>query len=99
MSLLTLILTLMAGVGFTEAVCGTPATMFHGVPDSWESVSNMSMTLLTLSPCRSGIRQFHYGWNLAGNNASFSKVNQHCLGVVTKWCKQFLRVVYALQHP
>ena len=45
MSLLSLILTLMAGVGFTEAVCGTPATMSHGVPDSWESVSNMFIVI------------------------------------------------------
>jgi len=45
MSLLTLILTLMARVGFTEAVRGTPATMFHGVPDLWESVSNMSIVI------------------------------------------------------
>jgi len=45
MSLLSLILTLMARVDFTEAVRGTPATMFHGVPDSWESVSNMSIAI------------------------------------------------------
>ena len=30
--------------------------------------------------------QSYYGWNLAGNGASFlfQKVNQHCLGVVTR---------------
>jgi len=45
MGLLILILTLMARVGFTETVRGTPATMFHGVPDSWECVSNMSIVI------------------------------------------------------
>jgi len=73
MSLLTLIHTLMARVGFTEAVCGTPATMFHGVPDSWECVSNMSIRGYShdFKPLPQWIQQFHYGWNLTGNNASF----------------------------
>ena len=57
------ILTLMAGVGLTEAMRGTPATIFHGVPDSWRvfqicplSFAAIVMTLPTLSPCRNGIR-------------------------------------------
>ena len=104
MGLLSLILTLMAGVGFltfgfTEAVCGTPATRFHGVPGSWDSVSDMSVVIHGYSY---GFTNFKHpaatgfdgntnpittgGWNLAGNDASFlfQKVNQHCLGVVTR---------------
>ena len=44
MGLLPHVLTLMASVGFlafgfTEAVCETPATRFHGIPGSFEYVS------------------------------------------------------------
>jgi len=45
MGLLSFILTLMAGVGFTEAVRGTLATRFHGVLSSWDSVSSMPIVI------------------------------------------------------
>jgi len=45
MGLLSFILTLMAGVGFTEAVHGTLATRFHGVLSSRDSVSSIPIAI------------------------------------------------------
>jgi chitin synthase len=101
MGLISVILILMAGVGFltfgfTEAVCGTPPTRFHGIG----GIENTSAVIHGFSynfanfkhpatgatfngntnPLTTG------GWNLAGNDASFlfQITNQNCLGIVTK---------------
>lgn len=120
MGLFSLILTLMAGVGFltfgfTEAVC--PTTSFHSVPDPWDSVSSNiihSYSCDLKPPATTGFDGdtnpiTTSGWNLAGNGASFlfQKVNQHCLGVLTRASRPtitneaifFFRLVHALQHP
>ncbi|KAF8640970.1 hypothetical protein AX17_000616 [Amanita inopinata Kibby_2008] len=99
MGLLTVILTLMAGVGFltfgfTEAVCGKPPNRFHG-----GSIGNSSVVIhgydydLTkfnhpaAGPFNGSTNPLLTGdWGVAGNDISFmfQKVNQNCLGLITK---------------
>ncbi|KAF8203852.1 glycosyltransferase family 2 protein [Pholiota molesta] len=86
MGLVSVILVLMAGVGFltfgfTISVCGTPANRFHGGAIGDNFIGNGSVHFNgTTNPLYTG------GWNLAGNDASFlfQKTNQNCLGLITK---------------
>ncbi|KAF8905167.1 glycosyltransferase family 2 protein [Mucidula mucida] len=84
--------------GFTEAVCGTPADRFHGGAIGDGFIGNSSVvihgydydfskfkhpavgTMGNTNPLEDS------GWGLAGNDASFlfQKVNDHCLGIITK---------------
>ncbi|KAJ7158659.1 glycosyltransferase family 2 protein [Mycena filopes] len=80
--------------GFTEAVCGTPTTAFHGSDIGASSVvingydydfstfkhPATGMFDGTTNPLTSG------DWDLGGNDASFlfQTVNHNCLGLITK---------------
>ncbi|KAF7359215.1 Glycosyltransferase family 2 protein [Mycena sanguinolenta] len=105
MGLITIILMLMAVVGFitfgfTQAVCGTPPSRFHGgaIGDT-----NIGKGSVVINGYDYDLENFHHpaagntfdgttnplfvgGWNAAGNDISFmfQKVNQNCLGVVSK---------------
>ncbi|KAG9222182.1 hypothetical protein CCMSSC00406_0009005 [Pleurotus cornucopiae] len=100
MGLLSIILFLMAGVGFltfgfTESVCGKPPNRFHG-----NEIGNSSIVIHGYDYDFSDFKHpntgstfngqtnplIQGGWDLAGNDASFlfQKTNQHCLGMITK---------------
>jgi len=99
MGLLSIILQLMAGVGFltfgfTEAVCGTPPNRYHA-----GQIENSSVIMHGLDYDFSNFKHpqvgnfngqtnplIQGGWGLAGNDASFlfQKVNQNCLGLIQK---------------
>ncbi|KAJ7075591.1 chitin synthase [Mycena belliarum] len=86
--------------GFTQAVCGSPPNRFHGGAVGASFIGNGSVTINgydydfgNFSHPRAGSTfdgksnpLFEGGWGLAGNDASFlfQKVNQHCLGVVSR---------------
>ena len=91
MGLLSFILTLMAGVGFTEAVHGTLATRFHGVLSSRDSVLSMPIV----------IHGYRYDFKPLPQRDSmaFPWRCHKSLWFNHNWCKQFSRLVYALQHP
>ena len=99
MGLLSIILSLMAGVGFitfgfTQAVCGTPATRFHA-----GSVGNSSVIIHGYDYDFSKFNHpagahfngsdtnplFEGGWDVAGNDISFmfQNVGQNCKGLIT----------------
>ncbi|KZT27507.1 glycosyltransferase family 2 protein [Neolentinus lepideus HHB14362 ss-1] len=100
MGLISFIMVLMAGVGyltfgFTETVCGKPPNRYHAGQITNGSViihgydydftkfhhpSAPPMFDGQSNPLEEG------GWGLAGNDASFmfQKVNQNCLGLITK---------------
>ena len=100
MGLISIILVLMAGVGFltfgfTESVCSPPGATFKA-----GKISNNSIVIHGIDYDFSGFRHPPTGktfngktnplttghWNLAGNDASFlfQKVNQQCLNIITK---------------
>ena len=104
MGLISIILQLMAGVGFltfgfTESVCGTPPDRFHGGNIGDGFIGNSSVVIHGYDY---DFSKFHHPkvgrfdgnanpvlqtpWNLGGNDASFffQKVNQNCLGLITK---------------
>lgn len=99
MGLLSVILLLMAGVGFltfgfTEAVCGTPPNRYHGGSIEKASViihgydydfSNFNHPAVGNFNGKSN-PLFEGNWNAAGNDISFlfQNVNQHCRGYITK---------------
>ncbi|KAG6815827.1 hypothetical protein H0H87_010971 [Tephrocybe sp. NHM501043] len=105
MGLISLILVLMAGVGFltfgfTEAVCGTPPNRFHGGAIGDDFIGNSSVVIHGYDYDFSKFKHPKAGstfngdenpvlqgnWNVAGNDASFmfQKVNQNCLGLMSK---------------
>ena len=100
MGLLSIILFLVAGVGFltfgfTESVCGKPPNRFHGgqIGNSSVIIHGYDYDFSRFKHPKTGITfngqtnpLIEGGWNLAGNDASFmfQKVNQHCLGLINK---------------
>ncbi|KAF9469532.1 glycosyltransferase family 2 protein [Collybia nuda] len=105
MGLISLILVLMAGVGFltfgfTESVCGKPPNRFHGGAIGDDFIGNSSVVIHGYDYDFSKFKHpktntmfngdsnpvLDGSWGLAGNDASFlfQKVNQQCLGVITK---------------
>lgn len=85
--------------GFTQSVCGTPANRYHGGAIGTQFIGNSSVTINGMDYDFSTFKHPNAGpfngqsnpideggWNLAGNDASFlfQKVNQHCLGILTK---------------
>ncbi|KAJ7222578.1 glycosyltransferase family 2 protein [Mycena pura] len=86
--------------GFTQAVCGTPPNRFHGGAIGEAFIGNGSVVINGYDYDFSNFHHPKAGstfdgttnplyvgnWNLGGNDASFmfQKVNQHCLGIVTK---------------
>lgn len=86
--------------GFTESVCKKPADRFHGGAIGPQFIGNSSVTIHgynynfskfnhpKTNTMFSGTSNpvFDGGWNLGGNDASFlfQKVNQRCLGLITK---------------
>ena len=99
MGLLSIIMTLMAGVGFitfgfTQAVCGTPPTTFHA-----GSIGNSSVIIHGYDydfskfnhPAGASFKGsdtnplFKGGWNVAGNDISFmfQNTNENCKGLIT----------------
>ncbi|EGN93760.1 glycosyltransferase family 2 protein [Serpula lacrymans var. lacrymans S7.3] len=99
MGLMSIILTLMAGVGFitfgfTETVCGTPPNRFHA-----GQIENASVVIHGYDYDFSNFKHpavgsfngqtnplLTPGWNLGGNDASFlfQITNENCLGIITK---------------
>jgi len=99
MGLVSIILILMAGVGFltfgfTEAVCGKPPNRFHG-----GNIGNSSVVIHGYDYDFSKFKHpqvgnfngqtnplLEGGWGLAGNDASFlfQNTNQNCLGLIQK---------------
>jgi chitin synthase len=97
--LLSIILVLMAGVGFltfgfTQAVCGKPPNSFHG-----DSIGNGSVVINGYDYDLSTFKHPAAGpfngstdplltgdYNVAGNDISFmfQNVNRNCLGLITK---------------
>ncbi|KAJ6500622.1 glycosyltransferase family 2 protein [Mycena sanguinolenta] len=86
--------------GFTQAVCGAPANRFHGGAIGDTNIGKGSAVIHGydydfenfLHPAAGNVFDgttnplFVGGWNAAGNDISFmfQKVNQNCLGVVSK---------------
>ena len=83
MGLLSFILTLMAGVGFTEAVHGTLATRFHGVLSSRDSVLSMPIV----------IHGYRYDFKPLPqwDSMAFPWRCHKSLWFNHNWCKQFSR--------
>ncbi|KII94232.1 glycosyltransferase family 2 protein [Plicaturopsis crispa FD-325 SS-3] len=100
MGLMSIILVLMAGVGFltfgfTESVCGTPPNRFHS-----GSIGNGSVIIHGQDYDFSNFKHpaagsdfngqtnplLEGGWNAAGGDLSFmfQKTNQNCYGLITK---------------
>jgi chitin synthase len=99
MGLLSIIVLLMAGVGFltfgfTVAVCGTPPNRYHA-----GQIENSSVIIHGLDYDFSNFKHPAVGifngqtnpliqgnWSLAANDASFlfQKTNQNCLGLIKK---------------
>ncbi|TFL06551.1 chitin synthase [Pterulicium gracile] len=99
MGLISIIMTLMAGVGFltfgfTEAVCGVPPTRFHGgeIQNGSVIIHGYGYDFANFKHPRVGPFDgeenpvFNSTWDLAGNDASFlfQTTNQKCLGIITK---------------
>ena len=99
MGLLSIILVLMAGVGFltfgfTQAVCGKPPNRFHGGNIETASVVihgydyDFSRFVHPAGGPFSGSSDplITGGYNIAGNDVSFmfQRVGQNCLGIITK---------------
>ncbi|PFH46394.1 glycosyltransferase family 2 protein [Amanita thiersii Skay4041] len=102
--LVSVILSLMAGVGFltfgfTEAVCGKPPNRFHGgaIGDSFIGTGSVvihgydydlsKFNHPPAGPFNGSTNPLLTGdWGVAGNDISFmfQKVNQNCLGLITK---------------
>ncbi|KAJ6576589.1 glycosyltransferase family 2 protein [Mycena vulgaris] len=86
--------------GFTEAVCGTPSNTYHGGAIGTDYIGTSSVVIngydydfSTFKHPASGTAfngstnpLYDDAWDLGGNDASFlfQKVNQNCLGLVTK---------------
>jgi chitin synthase len=99
MGLMSIIMILMAGVGFltfgfTETVCGTPPNRYHS-----GTIGNSSVIIHGYDYDFSKFKHpavgpfdgdtnplFEGGWNAAGADISFlfQNVNQHCYGLITK---------------
>ncbi|KAJ7463662.1 hypothetical protein FB451DRAFT_458227 [Mycena latifolia] len=105
LGLVSIVLALMAAVGFitfgfTQAVCGTPPTRFHGgaIGDTRIGIGSV-----VINGYDYDFEAFHHpkagatfdgttnplflgGWGLAGNDASFlfQKTNQHCVGFLSR---------------
>jgi chitin synthase len=100
MGLLSIIVLLMAGVGFltfgfTESVCGKPPNRYPSGGIATSSVifhgidydfSNFKHPRTTTVFNGQTNPLIQGGWNLAGSDASFlfQKVNQNCLGLITR---------------
>ena len=100
MGLISIILSLMAGVGFltfgfTEAVCGTPPNRFHSglIQNSSVIIHGYDYDFSNFKHPASGATfngqtnpLYQGGWNVAGADASFlfQKTNENCFGYITK---------------
>jgi chitin synthase len=100
MGLISIILFLMAGVGFltfgfNESVCGKPPNRFHGgnIGNSSVIIHGYDYDFSRFKHPKAGATfngqtnpLLEGGWNLAGNDASFmfQKVNENCLGLIGK---------------
>jgi chitin synthase len=99
MGLISIILSLMAGVGFltfgfTEAVCGKPANRYHAgsIEKASVIIHGFDYDLSNFKHPQVGTFNgnqnplFEGGWNAAGNDISFlfQNVNQNCRNFFTK---------------
>lgn len=99
MGLISIILTLMAGVGFltfgfTIAVCGKPPNRFHSgsIGSSSVIIHGYDYDFSNFKHPAGGMFNgqtnplIQGGWNLAANDASFlfQKTNQRCYGMIQK---------------